>query len=279
VERAQAAQGGPGYGGGALEDAALTVGGDSGGRPPIVWRYPRLFAHRCGGSAAPENTLAGLRAAARAGLRAVEFDVMLTADGTAVLIHDETWERTTDAAGRVGETRDAMLAHIDAGIRFGPRFAGEPVPRLAEAAALARRLGLACNVEIKPAWGREVRTGEVVAAAAQRLWGDAPLPPLLSSFSEAALEAAARAAPGLPRGLLVEQPPADWRSRAARLGCHSLHCDGNALPLDRLADLVRSGVPVVCYTIDDPARAEALWQAGAAAVITDRIELIREPAG
>jgi glycerophosphoryl diester phosphodiesterase len=68
---------------------------------------PRWFAHRGGGSLAPENTLAGIRLAARLGYKAVEFDVMLSGDGTPVLIHDETLERTTNGVGRVCETPDA----------------------------------------------------------------------------------------------------------------------------------------------------------------------------
>jgi glycerophosphoryl diester phosphodiesterase len=47
--------------------------------------------------------LAGLRIAARLGVRAVEFDVMLSADGSPWLLHDETLERTTDGFGRVAK--------------------------------------------------------------------------------------------------------------------------------------------------------------------------------
>ena len=67
---------------------------------------PRWIAHRGGGSLAPENTLAGIRLAARLGYRAVEFDVMLSADGTPFLVHDETLERTTNGQGRVCATPD-----------------------------------------------------------------------------------------------------------------------------------------------------------------------------
>jgi glycerophosphoryl diester phosphodiesterase len=68
----------------------------------VAWPHPRLIAHRGGGALAPENTLAGLRTAASLGYRGVEFDVMLSADGTPVLIHDETLERTTDGRGPAG---------------------------------------------------------------------------------------------------------------------------------------------------------------------------------
>ena len=52
--------------------------------------YPRIIAHRGGGGLAPENSLAGLTAAANTGCRGVEFDTMLSADGVPVLMHDCT---------------------------------------------------------------------------------------------------------------------------------------------------------------------------------------------
>lgn len=54
----------------------------------LGWRLPRVFAHRCGGALAPENSLAGLRIAARLGLAAVKLGVMLSADGSPWLLHD-----------------------------------------------------------------------------------------------------------------------------------------------------------------------------------------------
>ncbi|MEZ4267220.1 MAG: glycerophosphodiester phosphodiesterase family protein [Myxococcota bacterium] len=110
-----------------------------------------IFAHRAqtGGAApAPENTLAAIRAAAQAGVRAVEVDVRLSADGRAVLMHDDTLDRTTDGAGPVSERTLADLRALsaDAGIAD---YAGEPVPTLDEAVALARALGLWLELDVK----------------------------------------------------------------------------------------------------------------------------------
>ena len=69
----------------------------------MAYPLPRWIAHRGGGGLAPENTLAGLRLAARLGFRAVEVDVMLTADGVPVLLHDESAMgavRAEDVSGR-----------------------------------------------------------------------------------------------------------------------------------------------------------------------------------
>ncbi len=239
----------------------------------MIWRHPRLIAHRCGGALAPENTLAGLRKAAELGYRAVEFDVMLSADGTPVLIHDETLERTTDGHGRVDETSDAELARLDAGSRHGAQFAGEPVPSFGDAAELCQALGLWANVEIKPSVGHETETGRRVALETRDLWSGLP-PPLLSSFSLEALAAAREAVPELPRGLLVEVPPADWLGLLRRLDCISLHCRGYCVSPQLLGEARAAGVPLLAYTVNDPEEAGLLLHAGVAAVFTDRLDLI-----
>ncbi len=242
-------------------------------RPLLGWSLPRVFAHRCGGALAPENTLAGLRFAAQTGCRAVEFDVMLSADGSPWLIHDETLERTTDGCGRVCEMRDVDLARLDAGARQSGAFAGTPLPTLKAAAALCHELGLMANVEIKPANGFEAITGEVVAQQVLELWRDRPLP-LVSSFSETSLLAARRMAPGLPLGALWERPPADWRQRVDALGAFSLHCAARALSDGLLDEARAAGIPVLCYTVNDPLDAETLFLRGVTAVFSDRIDLL-----
>lgn len=240
----------------------------------MTWRCPRLIAHRCGGALAPENTLAGLRMAAQYGCRGVEFDVMLSGDGTPILIHDETLERTTNGSGRVAETSDAELARLDAGSRYSAHFAGEPIPSFADAAELCLALGLWANVEIKPASGSEAETGRKAAALAREVWAGIALPPLLSSFSTVALEAAREAAPDLPRGLLYGDVPAHWRGEIERLGCTSLHCDAHRLAPALLAEARSAGIHLVVYTVNDILEAERLLRLGVAAVITDRIDLL-----
>ncbi len=238
------------------------------------WHLPRLIAHRCGGVLAPENTLAGLRVAAERGYRGVEFDVMLSADGTPVLIHDETLERTTDGRGRVAETSDAELARLDAGGWYGAQFAGEPIPAFGDAAELCLALGLRANVEIKPSRGVEAVTGQKVAAQARELWSGCA-PPLLSSFSVEALAAARDAAPELPRGLLVDQPPPDWPALCRSLGCVSLHCSRRHFSLRLLEEAQSAAVPLLVYTVNDSEDAAQLLRQGVTGVFTDRLDLLQ----
>jgi glycerophosphoryl diester phosphodiesterase len=243
--------------------------------PQLGWRLPRVFAHRCGGALAPENTLAGLRIAARLGVRAVEFDVRLSADGSPWLLHDRTLRRTTDGLGRVCETPDAQLRRLDAGARQHPAFAGEPVPTLESAARVCRQLGVLANVEIKPAPGCAALTGEVVARRVRDLWAGAEWP-LVSSFSEPALAAARAALPELPLGMLYERVPTDWLACLERLGARTLHCAADRVNDDLLGAARASGIPVLCYTVNDPRLAEALFARGVAAVFSDRIDCLSD---
>lgn len=227
---------------------------------------PRWFAHRGGGILAPENTLAGIRLAARLGYKAVEFDVMLSGDGTPVLIHDESLARTTNGVGLVCETSDAVLFSLDAGC-------GETIPRFSDAAALCRELGLLANVEIKPALGYELATAEVVARQTVEFWRDAAVQPLLSSFSLEALTIARDMAPQIARGVLFEAVPADWLAEVVRLKAYSLHCDADLLSDDVLAEAQARQVPVLCYTVNQPESAEMLFGRGVSGLFTDRLDL------
>ena len=230
---------------------------------------PRWIAHRGGGALAPENTLAGIRLAARLGYRAVEFDVMLAGDGTPVLIHDETLERTTSGHGRVCNHAFSDLAKLDAG-------GGETIPTFADAARLCRELGLLANVEIKPATGFDEATAEAVVRVALEVWQGASLPPLISSFSLSALAVARDLAPGLPRGVLFERVPADWRRELARLQAVALHCDARWLTEAVAAEAGAADIPVLCYTVNRPAQAAELRRRGVSAMFTDRLDLFSD---
>lgn len=227
---------------------------------------PRWFAHRGGGSLAPENTLAGIRLAAKLGFKAVEFDVMLSGDGTPVLIHDETLERTTSGAGRVCATPDAILFSLDAGN-------GERIPRFAEAAALCRELGLLANVEIKPAIGYEQVTAETVARLTAELWQGAAVQPLISSFSLEALEIARDVAPEIERSVLFETVPPGWLAEVQRLRAVTLNCDAERLTDEILAEAAARKIPVLCYTVNDVETAKMLFERGIDSLFTDRLDL------
>ena len=238
------------------------------------WRYPRFIAHRGGGALAPENSLAGIRLAARLGFRAVEFDVMLSADGIPVLFHDETLERTTDGQGKLAQNTLAQLRQLDAGNRQHHAFGGESIPTLDEALVLCHKLQLAANIELKPTLDADHDTGIAVArqaGAASSRWPQLSL--LLSSFSETALAAARDVAAELPRALLVREIPANWQTRLERSACKALHCAAEHFHPGQAAAINAAGYALACYTVNRQEQAEQFFAAGVSAVFTDRLDL------
>jgi glycerophosphoryl diester phosphodiesterase len=80
-----------------------------------------LIAHRGASYDAPENTFEAFDLALELGFDNFETDVQLTSDGRAVLVHDATLDRTTDATGLVSETTVAKIKSLNAGLWFeGP---------------------------------------------------------------------------------------------------------------------------------------------------------------
>ena len=241
----------------------------------MPWPYPRVIAHRGGGRHAPENTLAAIRMGQSLGYAAHEFDVKITRDGVAILMHDSTLDRTTDREGRAADLTWAELQKVDAGAWHSEAYRGERIPSLEAAAKALREKGTMAHIEIKPTPGFDRATGEQVAREARRLWAGVPVPPLFSSFSYEALMAAKDAAPEIPRGWLVDDvTEADW-DRLKALDAVSLHTNQKKFDVARVKPLHDAGYRVMLYTVNDLERAKELLAAGVDGVFTDELEKFR----
>lgn len=247
-----------------------------------MWPYPKIIAHRGGGTLAPENTIAAMRTGLQYGFRAVEFDVMLAGDGIPVVLHDPQLGRTVAGRGKVPDYPASSLMQMDAGSWFAPAYANEPVPSYQQVFRFCLEHAIWMNVEIKPAPGFAKATGRTVAGLTAQ-WGDdvaaaniatGVAPPLLSSFSFEALLAAKEAAPELALAYLVEKIPADWFEHLEALDAVALHTNHKHLTRQQATAVKQAGYGLFCYTVNDPARARELLSWGVDAFCTDRIDLI-----
>ncbi len=236
------------------------------------WPYPAKIAHRGAGLQAPENTLAAIRLGARHGFAMMEYDVKLSADRHAILLHDDELDRTTNGHGPASMLPLSALALLDAGGWHSPAYAGEPVPTLQAIARYTQANGIASNIEIKPDPGLEASTGRRVAELARALWAGASPAPLLSSFSVDALRAAMEAAPELPRGLLIDQPlAAGHLDQARRLKCVSIHLEDGGTRKEHVRAALEANLRVVVWTVNHVPRALQLIHWGCSAIVTDNI--------
>ena len=126
-----------------------------------AWLTAKPIAHRGlhdAGQGVVENTLKAARAAIAQGF-AIECDLQMSADGEAMVFHDDALERLTYAEGALAKLGAVALA----GVRF--RAGGEGMPTLAQLlAAIAGRVALIC--EIKGGFDADRRLAERAADVA-----------------------------------------------------------------------------------------------------------------
>jgi glycerophosphoryl diester phosphodiesterase len=244
-----------------------------------AYPMPLLVGHRGAAALAPENTLAGFRAAAAAGVTAVEFDVRLSADRVPVVIHDATLERTTDGKGRVAALTAAELTRLDAGAWFARAFRGERLPTLEGAIGALAALGLAANIELKSEGDGARPLAEAVAALLARAWPAALQPALLSSFDAACVAHCRDLAPGVPRAFLVETPDRAALDVARTLDCVAIHANHRRLNEKLTMKVKNEGWRCAVYTVDDPGRAKRLLDWGVDSIITNAPDRLKAALG
>lgn len=236
------------------------------------WPCPRWIAHRGAGKLAPENTLAAFRLGAAHGYRAFECDVKLSADGVPFLLHDATLERTTSGQGTAGDLPWSALSQLDAGGWHSRGHAGEPLATLAGLARFILANGHRLNIEIKPTPGQEAETGRVVAAQAATLWQGQAVPPLLSSFRPESLLAARKAAPHLPRALLLDSLWPGCFDVAAEIGCSAIVTNHTLMDADLRQRARDAGWLAMVYTVNEADDARRLLDLGIDGLITDAVD-------
>jgi glycerophosphoryl diester phosphodiesterase len=209
----------------------------------------------------PENSLGAFQAACAAGY-GIELDVQLSADGEAMVFHDDDLKRMTGAAGRIGDRTGADLAEL--------RLAGsdERIPTLSEALALIGRRALV-HVELKTPYGHvgplEQRVHEVLI--------DHAGPVCVIGFNPYSHAWFAERFPGVLRGLdsysYDRAPNMNEAQRKAFANLehvpiakpHFLALGLDMLPSERAAKHRAEGMPVVAWTVRKPEQWEKVREA------------------
>jgi len=203
---------------------------------------------------APENSLAAFQAACAHGY-GIELDVQLTADGEAVVFHDDRLERMT---GREGRLRDHTAAELGA---LALKGTDETIPTLADTLTLIGHRAMVF-IELKTPFGDvgplEKRVSDILV--------DHNGPPAVIGFNPYSHAWFADHHPQILRGLdsygwnddsARKLAPEMRKSLAALEQVELARPDFLALGLDMLpsprADLYRAkGMPVIAWTIRSP---------------------------
>jgi len=206
----------------------------------------------------PENSLGAFQAACAAGY-GIELDVQLSADGEAMVFHDDQLKRMTGLDARLRDVSAAELADL--------RLAGtdEKIPTLLEALAVIGHRAMV-HVELKTPYGDvgplEQRVHEVIA--------DHNGPLCVIGFNPYSHAWFAERYPGVLRGLdsysyarATQMAEAQRRSFAelqhvAIARPHFLALGLDMLPCPRAAKLRANGMPVVAWTVREPGQWDAV---------------------
>ena len=214
-----------------------------------------------------ENTLPAILAALRAGADMVEIDVKTTADGEVVLLHDDTLDRLWELPRAIREMTSSELADAvgeSAGIAGG-------IPTLTQGLAAVHRTGAALMIDMdapdlaEPAFGvvqRNVEAGWLQPD--EVVWcGNLPALRTIRALDPDARILLSWADPELPdSGVVTDLAPE---------AVNPMH------PLVTTATLewaTQLGLPLCCWTVDDPVRMRELQRLGVAAIISNRIGLL-----
>lgn len=231
-------------------------------RRSLQWLVERPIAHRGLHNAlraVVENTQSAFAHAIRNGY-AIECDIQLSGDGEAIVFHDDTVDRLTEARGDVRSYSSRQLKAI----RF--KQTSDRMQTLGELLdQVAGRVPLV--VELKSLWDSDVRlvkrTLQVIQSYAGRV--------CLMSFDPDILEALHAIAPHVVRGIVADRAvdpyydilPLERRielrrfTHVSRTQPHFISYDWQDLPFEPISQAREAGLPVITWTIRSPQEAEA----------------------
>lgn len=205
-----------------------------------------------------ENSPGAVRRAVQAGY-GVEVDVQLSADGVAMVFHDDTLDRLTVTQGLVkGRTAQELQdIHLKA--------SDDTIPTLAQVLEMVGGR-VPILIELKDqSGGLEEHDDTLERAVAADLAGyDGPA--AVMSFNPYVVNAMREHAPDVPRGLVTSGfIPSKWPHLSAeactalrsistfgKVGASFISHDWTDLGSPRVAELKSHGTPILCWTVTSP---------------------------
>ncbi|HKO63414.1 MAG TPA: glycerophosphodiester phosphodiesterase family protein [Pyrinomonadaceae bacterium] len=226
---------------------------------------PLILGHRGASAVAPENTLAAFAQANDDGSDGIEFDVRLSSDGVAVVIHDDTLRRTALVPGSVSAMTAAELQKVDVGSWFTEKFGGrsfstETIPTLADVFDLFAVNNGVLYVEMKC---DDVQAAALATAVVRQISAHKMRERVVvESFALPAIEAVKRIDPHVRTAALFEpkisKPVTTWRTkvildRARQHGADEIALHHSLARTKLIRAAKDEDFEVVVWTVDDVA--------------------------
>lgn len=224
-----------------------------------------VIGHRGAPTLALENTMSSFRAARDQGADGVEFDVVLTADGKNIVLHDDTLDRTTNCTGPVTEKNLDQLASCTLDN-------GEPIRTLDEVLVELGPMFSILFVEVKTVGGRfEEQADEAVRAVLES--GYASKIVISSYQAEINTQLAKRQADGINAGW--DDPTHDSLSLAKNAGSRWVLMPIASVSTSEGRVAEAMGKHVATYNITTRTEFLKAYDAGVTVMMTDSVPTVQ----
>ncbi len=220
-----------------------------------------FVGHRGYPAAYPENTLASVEAALRAGAEYLEVDVQLSRDGQPVLFHDRTLERLCRQSGSIHDYDWSRLQDFRVSYQrqADSQTAGYPIPHLSELIGVLNAWPqVTAFIELKRISLERFGIAAMVDTVLQQLV-KAPSQCVIISYAQDAL-AYVRENTRLPIGVVIDNWAERTQPSIAELEPEYLFCDIDSLPAS--GSLAFGHSRLVVFECTDPCQAEAVLARG-----------------
>jgi glycerophosphoryl diester phosphodiesterase len=242
---------------------------------------PLVIAHRGYKAMAPENTLPAFALAKLAGADLVELDYHKSRDGVAIVMHDATLDRTSNAIKewgqegvRLADKSAAELRTLDAGAWFNPIYQGTRLPTLDEALDLIQADG-GCTLIERKAGSPEhcvqlLHERNLVNQVVVQAFDWEFLTGVHALLPEQVLGALGPSRTYQGRNLSREERALSpyWIDEARKAGVRVIGWNQQVTP-DTIAYAHQHGLKVWVYTINEEALALRLLEMGVDGIISD----------
>ncbi len=202
-----------------------------------------IIAHRGAKEYAPENTLLSFKKALELDVDFIEFDVHALKDGSLVVIHDDTLDRTTNGHGYVAEKTLSEIKGLDAGM-------GEKIPTLEEALDVIDRK-VKVLIEITGFLPVATKVADVIQHYVnEKGWEYSDF--MVSSFNHPELVLLKKKIPQVKIGANTSGVPVSYANFAHEIGADFLTTENIYLMDDAFVkDAHDKGIKFFLYTIND----------------------------
>ncbi|MHC1636519.1 MAG: glycerophosphodiester phosphodiesterase [Candidatus Methanospirareceae archaeon] len=214
----------------------------------------KIIAHRGARVEEPENTIRAIKRAFECGADAAEIDVRLSKDKKAVVIHDDTLERTTNGYGKVREKTFDELKELDAG-------KGERIPSLEEALLFAKETGMELVIELKEEGMEKIVVEEILKQGLEKKV-------IISSFFHSSLRKIKEILP-IKTGVIISSLPVFPIKLAIDTKAEVIFPMYPRLNMEMVEEAKKEGIEVYPWTINKIEDFEKVRKMGIDGIVTD----------